>query len=84
LATADMDRAKLNVALSEDRSVSGHTWDALTLAELRELRFDPRVQKYAGELEAFIEKADPAGRWNVFLQVAAWDNTPGLTIRAAL
>jgi hypothetical protein len=84
LATADMDRAKLNVALSEGKSVSGTTWDALSVDELKDLRFDPRVQKYAGDLEAFIGTADPAKRFNVFLRVAAWDNTPGLAILAAL
>jgi hypothetical protein len=79
-ATADKDAAKLNVALSEGRGIYGQTWDALSLDGLKDLRFDPRVQKYAGELEAFIEKADPAKRYNVFLRVAAFDNTPGLTI----
>jgi hypothetical protein len=82
-ATADKERAKLNVALSEGRSISGHSWDALSVDELKGLRFDPRVQAYAGELEAFIEKARPEARFNVFLRVAAWGNEPGLSILEA-
>jgi hypothetical protein len=83
-ATNDKEQAKLNVALSEGRGMSGKSWDLLSVDELKDLRFDPRVQRYAGALDAFIEKARPEARYNVFLRVAAWGNDPGLSILQAL
>jgi uncharacterized protein (UPF0335 family) len=77
----DLEQAKARVALSEDKSISGFVWNELTFDELKDLRFDPRiVPKYEAELEGFIDGADPDVRFNVFLRVSSFGNTPGLNV----
>jgi hypothetical protein len=59
LAWLANDRAKDNLRMSEGKRANNLTWDSLTVPEIRDLLFDPRIDaERLPEIEAFLATAE--------------------------
>lgn len=84
-ADIDVEKAKNNVSLCQEKTIGGLVWDSLTYDELCDLRLDPRIRdrerfKALEGLEEIIASAKPGSRYYLTMGLG-WGREPGFIVR---